>query len=206
MPNWVHNRLDIHCGDQRRSEIREHLKPPSDSDEYAPDDALTFQALIPRPAEMNDDWYNWNIANWDTKWDACEPHVEDNGNGKLRYTFNTAWSPPMAVIEAFATKNDDVDIEYQYEEEQGWGGNLTVSKGTLVKHDQYDIPDSHADLMERHGHCYCENGEQSYFDDCFYHQAKESGVEDPHILEAVKGLGSGWSGTLEELLHAAERL
>jgi len=202
MPNWVYNSVTITATPERCEEIKKTL---AQRDDQGKEQALSFQNIVPRPAD-EPDWYNWNIANWDTKWDACEPHLDENGNGTLRYTFSTAWSPPMAVIEAFATKNDDVDIEYHYEEEQGWGGSLTISKGTLIEHEQYDIPESHADLMTRHGHCYCEGGERSYFDDCFYQQAKESGVSDPHILEAVKGLGPGWSGTLEDLLEAAKRL
>lgn len=202
MPNWVYNSITITAAPARCEEIKKKLRR---RDEEGHEQVLSFDTVIPRPADVSD-WYNWNIGNWDTKWDACEPHVDDDGNGVLKYTFRTAWSPPMSVIEAFATTNTDVDIEYHYEEEQGWGGNITVSKGVLVKHEQYDIPESHAELVERHGACYCENGEQTYFDDCFYQQAKENGVNDPFVLEAVKGLGSGWSGTLEDLLEAAKRL
>jgi hypothetical protein len=202
MPNWVYNNVIITATPERCEEIKKSLHH---RDEEGHEQVLSFQNIVPRPAEETD-WYNWNISHWDTKWDARDPYMEDAGNGVLRYAFSTAWSPPLAVLEAFVTKHDDVDIEYDYQEEQGWGGNLTVHKGTLIKHEEYDIPHSHEEIVKRQGNCYCDNGEQPYFDDCFYQLAKERGVTDPHVLEAVKGLGSGWSGTIEELIEAAKHL
>ena len=45
-------------------------------------------------------WYEWQIANWGTKWDLtdCTSEVDDDGYS-VTLTFDTAWSPP---IEAYS--------------------------------------------------------------------------------------------------------
>ena len=205
MPNWVHNRLDIHCGDQRRSEIREHLKPPSDSDEHAQDDALTFQALIPRPKELDDDWYNWNVANWGTKWDAAHSYMEETDDA-LTYHFDTAWACPMPVIAAFHERYPEVAFDYFYEEEQGWGGTLKVRDGKVTEQTEYDVPDSHAEMTRRGNECWCVSSSEAVFDDCYFEQVKERGIVDAETLETVKGISREWSGSIDELIEAATRL
>ena len=46
-----------------------------------------------------DGWYDWCIANWGTKWDACDAEIDDAGlPNKVVFHFNTAWSPPVPVI------------------------------------------------------------------------------------------------------------
>lgn len=201
MPNWVYNRLTITAPQKRCQEIKKLLHHRDDEDRESP---LSFQTVIPRPAEEQD-WYNWNVANWGTKWDACEAWLEEEAEGTLTYRFDTAWSPPFPIIEKFVNTNPDVDLDYHYEEEQGWGGHIEVRQGELVKHEQYDVPDSHAEMQRRGNDCHC-TPDEPVFDDCLFEQAKSQGVTDPHVLEAVKGLGSGWSGGLDELIEAAKRL
>lgn len=202
MPNWVYNDVTIKASAQRCAEIKDALHYQEGSESTV----LSFQKIVPRPPEEDDNWYDWNIANWHTKWDACDPMVTVEDDGTLNYSFRTAWSPPMAVIEKFVDTHPDVDVLYHYQEEQGWGGNIEVCQGKLVKHDQYDIPSSHAEIVERNGWCYCQDGNEAYFADCFYEQAKDQGVNDPNVLDAVKGLGSDWHGTFDELLDASEHL
>ena len=59
-----------------------------------------FESLYPRPSEEEDNWYDWNINNWGTKWDTTadvnslmEPN--DIGVASISLTFDTAWSPPV---------------------------------------------------------------------------------------------------------------
>lgn len=60
------------------------------------------------------DWHSWAIANWGTKWGAYEIEfdgsmsplellAEAGGEETMRqveYTFDTAWSPPMPILQA----------------------------------------------------------------------------------------------------------
>lgn len=198
MPNWVYNRMTITAPAARREEIKRAVR-------HDDKQLFSFDRILPRPAEEEDNWYQWNVDHWGTKWDACDPDLREETAESVSFGFRTAWSPPMPVIEAFANAYPDVDFDFWYEEEQGWGGTLEVRKGQLVKHDQYDIPESHAELVARTGECYCSSGDH-YFDDCFYEQAKERGVSDASVLEAVKSLGPGWGGSLDDLIEAAHKL
>lgn len=46
-------------------------------------------------------WYDWNVKNWGTKWDASS--VELTQKGKLLiFEFETAWAPPVPVFEYIA--------------------------------------------------------------------------------------------------------
>jgi len=45
-----------------------------------------------------DNWYDWAIKNWGTKWGVYDV-TEWKGN---KISFNTAWSPPIPIIEALS--------------------------------------------------------------------------------------------------------
>ena len=55
-------------------------------------------------------WYNWCIDNWGTKWDACEPYVDDDF-----ISFQTAWSVPDPIFEAFAYICDKHNVTFEGE-------------------------------------------------------------------------------------------
>jgi hypothetical protein len=41
------------------------------------------------------DWYDWNIANWGTKWDFSLENVERVDQNTVRAAFDSAWAPPI---------------------------------------------------------------------------------------------------------------
>lgn len=53
-----------------------------------------------------DNWYEWAIAKWGTKWDASYTEVAelDPEEGKLRLSFSTAGGPPEPVIDAITSR------------------------------------------------------------------------------------------------------
>ena len=121
-------------------------------------------------------WYDWNIRNWGTKWNAYDASISDNLSDEsvksyyIKYEFSTAWSPPEGIMKALAKKiyelKLNVSFSWTYEEEQGWGGVVeNTSNGDVVEIDSWDIPDSHAVMLSRKGECYCEEYEP-IFDDC----------------------------------------
>ena len=80
-----------------------------------------FNELIPQPANMfNGDlgeaerkqckqegrpnWYDWNVANWGTKWNAYdykEHHFKWSETGGVwAFEFLTAWCPPEPIFQA----------------------------------------------------------------------------------------------------------
>lgn len=111
-------------------------------------------------------WYNWNISNWGTKWDACDVELSyAPGEGEAAISFNTAWSPPIEVIVAMVEMYPELHFTVDYREEQGWGGRITATGGSIVDHLQWDIPDGHDEWMKTYGYCElcdwsdCENGD-----------------------------------------------
>lgn len=60
-------------------------------------------------------WYDWNIANWGTKWNA----YAQNDERDTEYTihFQTAWSYPKGIVDAIAKMFPDVQINWDYSDE-----------------------------------------------------------------------------------------
>lgn len=40
-------------------------------------------------------WYDWAMANWGVKWDACHSSLVSETDTSLFYTFDTPWDTPM---------------------------------------------------------------------------------------------------------------
>jgi len=137
------------------------LRPTNDElEEYFGVSALPRDAQD--PARVSNHWYDWNIRNWDTKWDVAVSddnefpnttlEVSDDGH-TFTYRFRTAWSPAHHVVELLADQWSMLDFTYHYEEEQGWGGEIEYSEGTESSRTEWDIPQSHSDEYDRKGSC-----------------------------------------------------
>ena len=63
----------------------------------------------------NSGGYDWCSSTWGTKWNACDAIVERKGN-KLKYTFNTAWAPPVPVIAKLGTMFPTLKFKLKYYE------------------------------------------------------------------------------------------
>jgi hypothetical protein len=46
-------------------------------------------------------WYDWSIAKWGTKWNACDPALlaGSAADGFIEIMFDTAWDAPVPVME-----------------------------------------------------------------------------------------------------------
>lgn len=76
------------------------------------------------------DWYNWSIANWGCKWNACRPEIVDESNGITCFQFDTPWGCPDAWLQALAEK---IPYHLAWEEEQGYRGIMTsLGKGCEI--------------------------------------------------------------------------
>ena len=122
-------------------------------------------------------WYDWNLREWGTKWNAYDTSVENNfddeivdGIYRLVYHFDTAWSPPENIIYALGHKLNEMELkvtfDWWFEEEQGWGGEMHYDGKSTEIVDQWDIPDSHSDYETRGVDCMCSDMGEKIFDDC----------------------------------------
>jgi len=64
-------------------------------------------------------WYDWNIHNWGTKWNAYQTSVEEGNT----FVFQTAWSHPLRIVEQLSSAFPTVKFEVKYADED-IGSNL----------------------------------------------------------------------------------
>ncbi len=78
----------------------------------------------------NEDWYGWRIANWGTKWNAYDIHLED---WNVLY-FNTAWSGVPKLISMLAVMFPEVTIKYDFADENtGYNVGSYIMRGEEVE-------------------------------------------------------------------------
>jgi hypothetical protein len=85
-------------------------------------------------------WYDWNCENWGTKWNAGDVYVKDNGPDSLDYVFDTAWAPPIPVIEKLAEIFPTVEITLQFEEGgAGFYGEMHWENGEMTYNEEGEL-------------------------------------------------------------------
>ena len=62
-------------------------------------------------------WYDWSIANWETKWNAYGYEKGADYSGSDSLSFQTAWSAPHPVIEKLAEMYPDIGFEHTWADE-----------------------------------------------------------------------------------------
>ena len=126
MPNWCNNTITLTGPKEKIPAIYAKAKK---------DDAL-LQQLKPMPQELDgttspapkegkvqplvdgfDNWYDWRVQNWGTKWDVDMEGLELSDDGTtITGWFDSAWSPPIHAYEYFLTDNEDCSINSYYYE------------------------------------------------------------------------------------------
>jgi hypothetical protein len=135
--------------------------------------------------DTKNNWYQWNIANWGTKWDGGEISFdtsvdEEKENSSISLSFQTAWDIPKPVFEAMVEQHPTLDFAFYSEEEQGWGEeheseSVPVSSDyptgrRLSLTNEWGIPECHADYAKKDDldGCRCANDEDphEWYEDC----------------------------------------
>ena len=194
MPNWVWNQMIVTGKNDRLDAFIEQARQPYKQDQWEgapmresdislwnflrPDDSILDEYYGEEPQDLSfeeriqyktNHWYDWNIRNWGCKWDASDALVYKE-NEILGYEFNTPWSPPLGAFNAMVAQYPDLEFKLFYSEEQGWGGEVVGKDGATTVIDEWDIPETHEERLNRFGYCYCEemgDDDTDYmFDDC----------------------------------------
>ena len=64
-----------------------------------------------------DNWYDWRVENWGTKWDVDMDGLElTNGGTTINGWFDSAWAPPIHAYEYFLKDNEDCSLSSYYYE------------------------------------------------------------------------------------------
>ncbi len=115
-------------------------------------------------------WYDWNVRNWGTKWDACDTYIGRSDDLNASISFQTAWGIPEPILHAIAEQHPELTFQIWAEEEQGWGAEYHAENGLLSLTKEWDIPNSHSDYVERDNEdgCICsyEDDKDEWYDDC----------------------------------------
>ena len=61
-----------------------------------------------------DNWYDWQISNWGTKWNAYDQVFNEGSN---TITFDTAWSTPQQAMYHLSAKYPTLTIKVEYADE-----------------------------------------------------------------------------------------
>jgi hypothetical protein len=66
-------------------------------------------------------WYDFNIANWGTKWDVNSDNVAIEDANTVSASFDSAWSPPINAYEKLVEMGFEIEAFY-YEPGMGFVG------------------------------------------------------------------------------------
>lgn len=81
-----------------------------------------------------DNWYDWNLLNFGTKWNCYEHFNMENGD-ENEFWFQTAWSHPFPILKKLSEIFPDVTINIKYADEDfGYNvGEYTLIGGDTIK-------------------------------------------------------------------------
>ena len=126
MPNWCDNQVTITGPSSVIDKIEKIVNEESNNAENG-----LLQFFHPMPKELLDteagptaktkaekderkarklefgaeNWYDWRVNNWGTKWEVCEFYGVDKqpdaliGDSTISFAFSSAWSPPIGAYE-----------------------------------------------------------------------------------------------------------
>jgi hypothetical protein len=126
----------------------------------------------------SNNWYDWNIRNWGTKWDVAnadedsypETELMIDEENRLQYSFNTAWAPPTKAIGWLSKQYPSLKFNLDYEEETGWGGEIEFTDATEVELEEYGWKCRECDHTEE---------ETPWCDECHFDICPECGYGEP---------------------------
>jgi hypothetical protein len=134
MPNWCQNVAYIDHEDRQKIDFM--------MEELDKKEPQLFNSVMPRPADQEENWYDWNVCNWGTKWDASVYDHHIDADGQLYISFDTAWGPPIGFYQFLYENGYDVEAYYN-EEGMAFAGQFIDGED-----DFYNYGDMSADEIE----------------------------------------------------------
>jgi len=104
-----------------------------------------YKLLALREKYGYDNWYDWCSENWDTKWNARRGRLESISDKKAILHFDTAWGPPINVIQVLSEKFPSYCFTLKYYE-----GGMRL-KGVFAAQGGEVLKDETSDYRGRRG-------------------------------------------------------
>jgi hypothetical protein len=134
MPNWCENRLKA---EGERKNLEAFLSECFSMNEHERK-TLDFEKIVPL-GDTGDDWYNKQCDNWGTKWNVTDCNI-DNEDTSISIWFETAWSPPIPLLEALTKKYTALSFTLEYSEGgMGFKGLFEGQRGEVIRNDSWDM-------------------------------------------------------------------
>jgi hypothetical protein len=150
MPNWCNNQLQVRGDKNVIDDFISKITLTAEEAEKSGQKYDILSKLVPTPQELMDtvsgffgegtpeqleqkqkeaqnkekygykDWYDWQYANWGTKWGDCHTFIEvrdETADTKhITVSFSSAWSPPTEGISRVASLFPTLEFVMTYEE------------------------------------------------------------------------------------------
>lgn len=160
MPNWCECKLSITGPDKDLDRLQKGLIVSGD--EVGDEDGIDFNFILPQPETLNvrspvdldahkelaasykanvekygyPNWYDWRIAKWGTKWSPSQVSVRRSDDG-LELYFNTAWAPPIPLVEEAARQFPSLQFRLHYlERGMAFQGMLICEDGKTTEREE----------------------------------------------------------------------
>ena len=160
MPNWCNNTLTLKDSNDSIVEVlKDFLNEKGELDfekiHPIPNELKGTTSPTPKDIDPNvqkmlvdnyghDNWYDWCVENWGTKWNCDVSHSGDEA-----ICFTTAWSPPCRIVDYLAMKTKrDFRLSYIEEGVDFCGEYFSYADGATEDKEYSPIEDAPDALKE----------------------------------------------------------
>jgi len=179
MPNWCNNTITITGPAQKIQALY---------DAAVAEDGGLLNGMVPMPERLKDtvkgsngdadNWYDWAVSNWGTKWDVSPEGLEieaaGDGTAELTGYFDSAWAPPIEAYNRFLEANEDCSITASYYEMGcDFAGLYNDGEDEYLENlqDEYKLPeDQQSDLFKRLDDEFDLSSQFAEYDEDFFEQ------------------------------------
>ncbi len=151
MPNWCWNSLEV-CGTKEHMSEFYRIIDLSDGN-------FCMESFMPTPRkqtdkggeELRDDWYEWRVSHWGTKWDVDSLNSYDSSreDDYYRVSYDTAWSPNVEFILSISKTFPNLSFILEYEEGGCQiAGEVKIQNGEELEHTPHNYYNVWFKLLE----------------------------------------------------------